>query len=391
MTSKPDILVIGGETAGFEFAFAAAGLGARVVLVEQDVPLAPDRKQRLLALGASVLAGAGAFQDKRRFRHGDQVIQPRYAVIANGSRRQSPMPPAGQGRKVVILGGGPAAVTAAREAARDQQPVLIACPDHFLPGFEAEHAEWLRLTLAKQGISVLEQCGLPDPVPGEDDGLVFGGGRRFAATDYGQVLALTDRRPGLDSLDAMKAGIASGDVDRFLRTANPRVFLVGDGIADRPDAPPQRQQVALVIAQALYGRRERADARFDTRHVHGRPGISSLGLLSSKLPTGERSRHQVLRATLPGTGCIPKAGLLVVVDRKSRIVGASAYGERAPELLATLVLVAQQAEPVTRLAALPVSSEGEESLLGQIARQPLLDKLRTPAARRLLRWRRFFG
>ena len=104
-----------------------------------------------------------------------------------------------------------------------------------------------------------------------------------------------------------------------------------------------------------------------------------------------RDRYRILRATRHPAAPAEKAALVVVTDRKARIVGASAYGLRAPELVTPLLLLAKQGLPVTALAGFGFSAEGEDDLLAQIARQPLIDLLKSPAAKRLMRLRRLFG
>jgi hypothetical protein len=56
-----------------------------------------------------------------------------------------------------------------------------------------------------------------------------------------------------------------------------------------------------------------------------------------------------------------------------------------------LQLLARIRTPITALAELPLSAQGDDDLLAQIARQPLVQKLKSPGARWLMRWRRLFG
>lgn len=390
--SKPDLLIIGGETAGFDLALSAAALGARVVLAEQDVPLAAPEAARLRAVGVHLLHEPGRFIGKRQFSAGSETVAPRYVVITNGATR----PPAGiregSGTRTVILGGGPPAVSEALALAETGQPALLVAPGPLLPGFEPDHVEWLRLFMASRQIDILEEAGLPVVAAGESTAeLRFTNGRTLAHGEFGAVINHLDRSPSLASLDAAKAGLGDGTVDRRLRTANPRIMLAGDGIADRADAPPPRNQAGLVLGQALYGKGARPPAGPDARHVKGEPGLACFGLLPSALPTGERGRYRLLRASLPATDPARRTGLIVVTDRKALILGASAFGKRASELLAPLLVLAENGLPVTSLAALPLAPAGHDDLLAQIARQPLAEKLRSPAAGRWLRWRRIFG
>ncbi len=127
-----------------------------------------------------------------------------------------------------------------------------------------------------------------------------------------------------------------------MRLPGTSVFIVGDALGSMAGQPGERNQIGLVLGQALYGKMTRADADFDTRFVTSRPGIAEFGLLPGQIPDGRRDRFRLLRAHRPAAPGRTAASLLIVVDRRARILGASAFGDRAPELITALLVLARQ-------------------------------------------------
>lgn len=391
MSVKPDLLVIGCDPVGFEIAFAAAGLGARVVLVEQDCPPDPARRARLGAVGVTLVAARGQMADRRHFVAEDKRWAPRWIVLANGANRPEPGIPTGQGPVTLVLGDGAEACVEALAASEAGRRVVLASPGPFLSLFHRDHVEWLLLHMGARGISVIEECGLPLARTEGEERVRFAGGQSLAVAEIGPVINCLPRIARLDGLEIGRVAGSPLTPDRGLRLGRSRLFMVGEALGEADGVPPPRNQIGLVLGQALFGKRDRADPALDLRQVPTRPGLAEFGLTPDRLGEKERNRHRLLRATRHPGGPENKAALLVVTDRRSRVVGASAYGQRAPELMVPLLLLARQGLPVTALAGLGLSVEGEDDLLAQIARQPLVDLLKSPAAKRLMRLRRLFG
>ena len=391
MSLKPDLLVVGCDPVGFDIAFAASGLGANVVVVGQDHP--PDSKQRarLAAVGVTVLDGRGRFQDARHFLFNDQRWMPRRFVIANGADRPDPGIKASHGSVTLVLGDGPDACQAAMHAAEAGERVILACPGPFLPGFNREHVEWLRLLASSRRMSILEGCGIPAPPTGGEDRIRLGDRQTVAASELGNVINGLPWQPRLSGLDLENAVRGVATPDRSLRLGHARLYLVGEALASLGAMPPPRNQIGIVLAEALYGKRTHRPEAFDLRHVATRPGIAEFGLTPDRFPETRRNAYRILRAVRHRDQLLQSAALLVVTDLNSRVVGASAYGPNAAELLVPLQLLARNRTPITALAELALSAQGDDDLLAQIARQPLVQKLKSPGARWLMRWRRLFG
>lgn len=390
MSVKSDLFVIGCDPVGFEIAFAAAGLGARVRMAGQDVPPTASQRARLGAVGVTFVDQPVRISDKSRLIAGHETFATRWIVIANGSER-APFPlEIGKGKRCLVIGQGGEAVQRALQAAQEHASVSIVSPGGFLPGFEPEMVDQLRLALQARGIDIIETEGMPraDEPTGR---LELGGGVSLAAGDLREIVDTTPGSPRVAGLGLETLRLRSLIPDRGLRLPGAPVFLVGEALGGLAGRPSERNQVGLVLGSALFGKKTPLDPELDTRFVTSRPGLAEFGRLPGQIPDGQRDRFRLIRAHRPAGPGRPAASVLIVVDRKARILGAATFGDRAPELIAPLLVMARQKAPITELAAFSLSGHGEDDLLAQVSRQPLVDKLRSPAARRLLRWRRLFG
>lgn len=390
MSVKSDLFVIGCDPVGFEIAFAAAGLGARVRMAGQDLPPTANQRSRLGAVGVTFVDQPVRLSGKSRLIAGQETLASRWIVIANGAARADFALEIGKGKRCLVIGQEGEAVQRALQAAQEHVSVSLVSPGGFLPGFEPEMVDQLRLALQTRGIDIIETESMPrvDESTGRLD---LGGGASLAAGDLRDIIDTTPGSPRLAGFGLETLGLRSLIPDRGLRLPGAPIFIVGEALGGRDGKPSERNQIGLVLGSALYGRKTQLDPEFDTRFVTSRPGLAEFGRLPGQIPDGQRERFRLLRAHRPAGPGRPAASLLIVVDRKARILGASAFGDRAPELIAPLLILARQKAPITELAAFSLSGHGEDDLLAQVSRQPLVDKLRSPAARRLLQWRRLFG
>jgi pyruvate/2-oxoglutarate dehydrogenase complex dihydrolipoamide dehydrogenase (E3) component len=390
MSVKSDLFVIGCDPVGFEIAFAAAGLGARVRMAGQDLPPTASQRARLGAVGVTFVDQPVRMADKSRLIAGQETMATRWIVIANGTERTHFPLEIGKGKRCLVIGRDGEAVQRALQAAHEHPSVTLVSPGALLPDFEPEMVDQLRLALQARGIDIIETEAMPraDEATGR---LELGGGASLAAGDLRDIIDTTPGSARLAGLGLETLRLRNLIPDRGLRLPGAPVFIVGEALGALSAKPSERNQIGLVLGSALYGKNTRLDPEFDTRFVASRPGLAEFGVLPGQIPDGKRDRFRLLRAhRSAGTGR-PAASLLIVVDRRARILGASAFGDRAPELITPLLVLARQKAPLTELAAFSLSGHGEDDLLAQVSRQPLVDKLRSPAARRLLQWRRLFG
>lgn len=332
------LVVIGAGTAGLVTAAAAAGLGARVALIEKhlmggdclNVGCVPSkallagarsgeadfgavmaRMRRLRAdlsvidsasrfrdLGVDVFLGEGAFDGPDRVSVGGQSLRFRRAVIATGARPASPPIP-GLDKvpyltnesvfdlteipsRLLVIGGGPIGCELAQAMARlgstvtilDREARLIAHDD-------ADAAGVLAAALRRDGIT-LELGVSIDNVSGGDGVTVNFHRDGASGMAHGDALLVAaGRAPNVEGLQLDRAGIEAGKhgvtVDDHLRTTNRRVFAAGDVASRHQFTHTADFQARIVVANALFPGRQRASALVIPWCTYTDPEVAQVG------------------------------------------------------------------------------------------------------------------
>jgi pyruvate/2-oxoglutarate dehydrogenase complex dihydrolipoamide dehydrogenase (E3) component len=312
-----DLVVIGGGPAGLVCASGAAGLGARVALVERHrlggdclntgcVPskallrsarvvhealagrelgvtattqvdfgaimqrvrerrlaLAPhDSAERFAALGVDVFFGDAAFADARTVVVGQHAgsarLRFRRAVITTGSRPASPDIPGLAGR---------ASLTSDTLFELTEQPRTLLIIGAGAVGCEMAQA----FALLGTDVTLADTASRVLPKEDADAAAIVAralqrAGVRLAlgatpAVADGPVLVATGRTPNSDGLNLPAAGIdadASGvGVDDHLRTSNRRVYAAGDVCSPYRFTHAADAMARIVIQNALFHGRKR--------------------------------------------------------------------------------------------------------------------------------------
>lgn len=212
----------------------------------------PDRTRRRLAKrGIDYLEGWASFVDESTLRVGDRSFQPRYVVVATGSRPMSlPLPGAEHlatsdrflelpalPPRLALIGGGFISFEFAHYAAR-----LGGSPGHIhiletqerpLASFDGDMVDQLVRASGEEGIEV--HTGVTVAAIERQGGTFI---VNFAAGEPLEVDLVVNgagRIADIDRLDLAAAGVAHSakgiEVDRLMRTSNPRIFAVGDCVA----------------------------------------------------------------------------------------------------------------------------------------------------------------
>ena len=336
------MVVIGAGTAGLVTAAAAAGLGARVALIEKrlmggdclNVGCVPSkallagarsgeanfgavmaRMRRLRAdlssidsayrfrdLGVDVFLGEAAFDGPDRIFVGGQSLRFRRAVIATGARPASPPIPGLDQvphltnesvfdltelpSRLLVIGGGPIGCELAQAMARlgstvtilDRDPRLIAHDD-------ADAAEVLAIALRRDGVT-LELGVTIDSVSGGDGVTINFHRDGTSGTARGDALLVAaGRTPNVEELQLERAGIEVAKhgvkVDDHLRTTNRRVFAAGDVASRHQFTHVADFQARIVVANALFPGRQRASALVIPWCTYTDPEVAQVGLTAA--------------------------------------------------------------------------------------------------------------
>ena len=398
-----DLVVLGGGTAGLVCAAGAAGLGARVALVERAllggdclhtgcVPskallraaravlearngaavgvrgstevdftavmarvaaarlaLAPnDAAQRLSSLGVDVFFGSGAFEGPRSIAVDGRVLNFRRAVIATGSHPHQP--PTTDHRPPTT-----------NQLTTDTVFDLTTLPPRLLIVGAGPSGCELAEAFALLGSSVTLTDVRPRILQAEDPdaaamvaralercGVSLALGGVAPADPGGTVLLATGRRPSTNGLTLEAAGVHVGDagviVDDHLRTANRRVFAAGDVCSRHHFTHAADATARIVVANALFFGRQRVSALVIPRCIYTQPELAAVGERTGEVITVPL--EDVDRAVLESAG----EGFLRIWHSRGRIRGAVIVAPHAGETIGTVVAVMRRGGTLSDLA-----------------------------------------
>ena len=448
MNDLYDLVIIGGGTAALIAAHGAAGVGARVALIEQHRvggdclwtgcvpskaliaaaatahtmrdaarhgidPIEPhvdlarvmatiraaqhviephDSPERLRDAGVDVHVGHGRFTSPGVIDVDGRPLHYRKALIATGSR---PVVPPIDGltaaapltsddiwtftvlpRRMIVLGGGPIGCELGQSFARlGAQVAIVEALPHLLPREQPDVGQHLRRVLESEGIAVhvaTRATRVERAVDG--DGFVMHTDHDGTAGTiaFDRILVSVGRRPssaelGLDTVGVDLDTHGYITVDDHLRTSATDIFAAGDITGTMPFTHVAAYQARLVVTNALFGLRRRADYDHIPSVTFTDPEIARVGLDATAARERWGTRAIVQRfdyATLDravthgdATGFAELVG-----DPKGRLVGATVVGTAAGESIAELTAWIATGSKIATISqtvhAYPTFSEG---------------------------------
>ncbi|MEL6949454.1 MAG: mercuric reductase [Pseudomonadota bacterium] len=341
-----NLVVIGAGPAGLIVSIAAAGLGAKVALIERhamggdclNVGCVPskaliemaerrhggadvsfgdamswvrevragishhDSVERYTENGVDVFLGEAAFEDATHVRVGDTVLTAAKFVIATGARAAVPPIPGlieaeprtnetifelrEQPAVLGVIGAGPIGCELAQAFARLGSEVhLFEMADRPIPVEIPEAGE----VLAKQ----LERDGVQLHLSTAAESIARDGDKRVVRTADGEfvvdeLLVALGRAPNVDSLNLEAAGVNYDPrkgitVDDNLRTSNSRIFAAGDVCSKYQFTNNADHQARIIIRNALFFGRGKPDSTRIARCTYTDPEIAHVGAEESDL------------------------------------------------------------------------------------------------------------
>jgi pyruvate/2-oxoglutarate dehydrogenase complex dihydrolipoamide dehydrogenase (E3) component len=342
-----NLVVIGAGPAGLITAIAAAGLGARVALIEKhamggdclNVGCVPskallsaaargadfttamrrirevrtaiahhDSVARYTQAGVDVFLGAASFESPHRIRVGDAVLDTRKTVICTGARATLPPIPGladvgartnetifdldAAPRRLAILGAGPIGCELAQAFARLGVEVhLLEGQPRVLPIEDADAAALVAAALERDGVRLhlgvkVERAELVQGLRR----IVLAGGESIEAEE---LLVAAGRRRNIDGLGLERAGVRADPrdgviVDARLRTSHRDVFAAGDVCSRYQFTHSADAQARIVIRNALFFGRARVDALVMPWCTYTSPEVAHLGATRRELEAAGR-------------------------------------------------------------------------------------------------------
>lgn len=338
-----NLIVIGAGPAGLITSIAAAGLGAKVALIERHamggdclnvgcVPskavLAaarrfqgqPDAFQRSMAWlrevragiaehdsvqryseqGVDVFLGQAAFNADGTVQVGDVTLRASKTVITTGSRAAMPPIPGldevpaltneqvfdlvEQPRELLIIGAGAIGCELSQAFARLGSKVrLLEIAPRILAGEEPEASAVLQQAMDELGVAV--SCEVQIERVSHADGVFTvycKSGEQYQAD---QLLVAAGRQPNLDGLQLDAVGVKHDrrgiDVDDKLRTSQRNIFAAGDVCSALKLTHFADAQARIVIANALFLPTAKRSAAMVPRCTYTDPEVAHVGLTSA--------------------------------------------------------------------------------------------------------------
>ncbi|HEY0768058.1 MAG TPA: FAD-dependent oxidoreductase [Steroidobacteraceae bacterium] len=447
--ARYNLTVIGAGPAGLISAIAAAGLGARVALVERhamggdclNVGCVPsktllagaarglsfasamqrvravraalaqhDSVERYTRAGVDVFLGQARFANAHQIRVAEATLRTRRTVIATGARAHIPPLPGlkeimplsnetvfdltEQPRRLAVLGAGPVGCELAQAFARlGTQVELIELGSRILPQDEPEAAQWVADALVRDGVTLRLGARATSALrTSAGKVLMLADGTRVAADE---VLVAAGRARNVEGLDLERAGVrfdqAAGiAVNARLQTSHPHIYAAGDVCAALQFTHAADAQARIVVRNALFLGRTRADALIIPWCTYTRPELAHVGATSRALEEAGRGfdRYRVEFGELDrGQTDDGADGYAQVLTARGsdRILGATIVGKDAGEQLAPLVLALSRGLGLKSFGSLvlpyPTRSEYLRRILDSYNRTRL-----TPFTASTLRW-----
>lgn len=372
-----------------------------------------DSVARFEGLGVTVMQGQGVFKDRRTVVVGNTEIRARRFVIATGSRAGVPPVPGLDTvpyltnenlfeltvcpTHLIIIGGGPIGMEMAQAHRRLGAKVTVIEAAVALSKDDPELTRIVLDQLMREGVDIQEGARIAS-VAGEE-GAIEVTLESGAVIKGSHLLVAAGRIANVDGMGLEKAGVKytprGVDVDDSLRTANRRIYAIGDVIGGLQFTHVAGYHAGLVIRSALFRVPAKADYANIPWVTYTDPEIAHVGETEEQARAhykkinvlrwqfGENDRAQATRQT--------DGHIKVITDMHSRILGCTIVGPEAGELLLPWILAKSRGIKLSAMAGIvapyPTLSEVSKRVAGSYY-TPTLFSAKTRA---LVRFLRIFG
>jgi pyruvate/2-oxoglutarate dehydrogenase complex dihydrolipoamide dehydrogenase (E3) component len=370
---------------------------------------AHDDPERFRSYGCEVLLGeAASFISPYEVQVGGQVVRGKRFVIATGSHAWLPplegLEEAGclthrdvfalrtLPARLAVLGAGPIGLELAQAFARlGSQVTVIERLPQLLLREDPELTDLLKARLIAEGLRIHTATRALRVSRQGDARMVECEGGLHCEADA--LLVAVGRRPNVAGLNLAAAGVDCGamaiQVDRRLRTTQKHIYACGDVCGPYPFTHMAEYQAGIVLGNAVFRIPRRADYRVVPWVTFTDPEFARVGLTETEARE-QGSEPEVLRFPFRD---VDRAltegephGMVKLVARKGRLLGASILGPHAGELIHELVLAMKTGASLRAISA----TIHAYPTLAQAARRAVntgfAKQLFSPRTRGLVRW-----
>ena len=333
-----------------------------------------DSQERFEGLGVRVIREFGRFVDSRTVEAGPHSITARRVVIATGS---SPFVPPIPGLEEVpyltneslwelrerpahllIIGGGPIGMEMAQAHRRLGCRVTVIEGGKAFAKDDPETAAVVLEALRDEGVEIAEGAQAsavrkdgPNITVETEDGRSFTGSH---------LLVAVGRKANVEGLDLEKAGIkrtkTGVDVDDNLRTANRRVYAVGDAAGGMMFTHVAGYHGGQVIRPLLFGLPGKARTAHLPTATYTDPELAQVGLTEAQAREKHGDKAEVARFEYAHNDRAiaerKTAGLIKVMVVGGKPVGASIAGHQAGEHIALWSLAIANGLKMSQVSAM---------------------------------------
>ena len=447
---KYHLAVVGAGPAGLVASIAAAGLGARVALVERkamggdclNVGCVPskslleftrrnpnagfdeafawlrrvrseiaehDSVERYVRSGVDVFLGPARFAGRNSLEVDGQRLAARRFLIATGARAEFPRIPglqdcdaltnesffdlAERPGRLAILGAGPVGCELAQGMARLGLEVhLFEMAGHVLPGAIASASDAVAAALKSDGVSL--------HLDSKVTRISSQGGRPTvhapgASVTADRLLVAAGRRANVEGLNLEAAGVEVHDgrvtVDDKLRTTNRRIYAAGDVCSAMPFTHNADAQARIVVRNALFAPTASTRGLVVPQCTYTDPEVAQVGRTQAQLAE-DGVAVDCYRLNFAELDRARTAGEsdgfveLLTAGGSDRILGATIVGHDAGEQIAPLCMAMANGLGLGAAGKAVLPYPTRAEYLRRLADQYARTRLTPRAARLLKSW-----
>lgn len=312
-----------------------------------------DSVERLENAGVRVIAEYGSFTANGEITAGDEMVPYRKAMIAVGA---SPVVPGIPGlresnprtsdtiwdleelpKRLVVIGAGAIGCELGQAFERlGSEVTLVEAAPHILPALGSQVAEVVGAQLRSEGMTVLEGSKVTSVEGDTATGTATVVIDDETRVECDEILVAVGRRAntaniGLENVDVELDERGHVIVDDLLQSSNQHIYAGGDVIGKMPFTHTAGMHGGLVVSNALFRLRRKADHVNIPFAIFCDPEVASVGTIEGD----DIERHhfnydQLDRAVTSGE---PVGFADLFTDSKGRLVGATVVGTSAGETI----------------------------------------------------------
>jgi len=366
-----------------------------------------DSVERLEKAGVDVIAALGQFAEPGVIDAGGQMVNYRKAMIATGA---SPLVPGIPGlreskpltsdsvwdltdlpERLVVIGGGAIGCELGQAFGRLGSKVTLVEAAPRLLGTLGENVSALIADRFRaEGMTVMQSAKVTEVEgsPAAGDLVVVVDDETRVPCD--QILVAVGRRPNTANLNLNAVDVELTErghvlVDDKLETTNDHIYAGGDVIGKMPFTHTAGYHAGLVISNALFGLRRKADHETIPFAIFCDPEVASVGRTDADDPDLTVAHFDYTQLDRQVTTGEPVGFADLFTDDKGRLVGATVVGETAGETINEMTARIHAGDKLRDIGQMvrpyPTFAEGPAKAANEVLREQFF----TPRTKKFIR------